>query len=78
MTAVLGFRRCPVIGCRRMRHVSPSGIRYGTCISHATDLLGRAFRADRDAQQRAGAGVYPRAHGSDSLPVAVPAHRPAA
>jgi hypothetical protein len=55
MTAPLGSTTCPFLGCMRKRHVSPSGIRYGTCLTHATELLSRAFSSRQDdAQQGAG------------------------
>lgn len=45
MTAPLGSKPCPVLGCHRRRHVSAQGIAYGTCLAHAADLLRRAFAA---------------------------------
>ena len=45
MTAPLGSAYCirTDLGCVRRRHVSPTGIAYSTCVSHARDLLSRAF-----------------------------------
>jgi hypothetical protein len=49
VTAPLGSRYCirTDLGCRRERHVSPSGIRYSTCLAHADELLARAFGTPR-------------------------------
>ena len=43
MTAPLGVRVCPVVGCRRPIHVTPGGAVWARCVSHALPLL-RVFR----------------------------------
>ena len=43
MTAPLGVRTCPVVGCRRPIHVTPGGAVWARCVSHALPLL-RVFR----------------------------------
>lgn len=47
MTAPLGSPICPFVGCGRRRHESSTGIRYGTCLAHARDLVARAFGEPR-------------------------------
>lgn len=53
MTVALGSQLCGVTGCRRERHVSPTGIHYGHCIAHSEELLARAFAPDRSASSSA-------------------------
>ena len=45
MTAPLGVRVCPAIGCRRPLHVTPGGAVWARCVSHALALLHRSFEA---------------------------------
>ncbi len=47
MTAPLGSRTCPVLGCHRAIHVTDSGIVYARCLAHALALLG-AFGSPQD------------------------------
>lgn len=80
MTGVLGDPRCPMPGCRRMRHVSPGGIHYGTCLTHADELLARAFGPDPSTRPGAqldarASGASPRSNGSDVLQAAMAAAR---
>ena len=39
MTAPLGVRACPVIGCNRRVRVTPSGIVWARCLAHGLPLL---------------------------------------
>ena len=75
MTAALGVTRCNVLGCRRERHVSPSGITYGRCLAHTLTVLSGAFGPQQNSEA---GGVPPRAFGFGVLPRVVPAPRPAA
>lgn len=46
MTAPIGVRLCPVMGCSRRVHISPSGIVYARCLMHTLRVLSGAFSAD--------------------------------
>lgn len=72
MAAALGTTRCNRLGCRRDRHVSPSGITYGMCLAHTLTVLSGTF-----SQQGAEHEVSP-VPPFGSLPRVVPAPRPAA
>lgn len=43
MTAPLGVRVCPVLGCSRRIHVTAAGTVWARCLSHSLALLGAAF-----------------------------------
>lgn len=72
MTAPLGSNLCPVLGCKRDRHTSPTGIRYSRCLAHALDLLSRALAPDPSVERPAylPPGPGSRQSGQTSLPVA--------
>jgi hypothetical protein len=57
MTAPLGSRICPNLGCSRRIHVSPSGTVYARCLAHSLMLLSGVFAAPSSGER----GVPPRA-----------------
>ena len=51
MAAALGTTTCSTLGCRRERHVSPTGITYGKCLAHTLTVLTGAFGPQQGAEQ---------------------------
>lgn len=45
MTAPLGVRICPELGCGRRIHVTVSGIVYARCVAHTLSRLSGLFDA---------------------------------
>lgn len=84
MTAPLGARTCPVLGCGRRIHVTPGGTVYARCIEHSMALLRAAYApvidltgrldspssARRPATPRAGTSDARRGVASAPLPAA--------
>lgn len=74
MTAPLGVRVCPVVGCSRRIHVTDTGTVYARCLAHSLRLLSGAFGSGQGGEP-SGA---PRPAAFAPLPRVVPAPRPAA
>jgi hypothetical protein len=73
MSAPLGSRICPNLGCGRRIHISASGTVYARCLAHTLQLLSGVFAAPGWDDER----VCPPVPRSSSLP-ASSVRRPAA
>lgn len=85
MTAPLGSRTCPVLGCHRTVHQSASGNVYARCWGHLQQLLHGAFAEPviditprLDSPSSARRPATPRAGTSDARRGVVSAPLPAA
>ena len=72
MTAPLGHRTCPALGCSRRVHVTDDGTVWARCLAHGLALLHESFTAPATGPDR---GVPPVLR---SGPVAASVRRPAA
>lgn len=73
MPAPLGVRACPTVGCARRITPTPGGVVHGRCDDCIRRYLREAFAATGTGPDRRVPDLR-----SGSVPVAVPAYRPAA
>jgi hypothetical protein len=75
MTAPLGVRVCPVLGCGRRIHVTQSGTVYARCLSHTLQLLAGTFAVQTPERARVSTPPSVTRARSAASAVAVPSRR---